>query len=245
LSPIAQSLVTASGGVLAGLALSGALLYRQRRRLVRLRYEATHDSLTGLGNRRAVLSVLDRAARRGLPHGLVLLDLDKFKTVNDTFGHEAGDQLLIQVGLRLAGLPAPVVLAGRLSGDEFVLVVHGHPGEVAQAACAAYSVIASEPVTVADRRLGITASVGYASAQLDHAAPSALPLLHRADMAMYRAKTTGGGVCGPPAAPSGASNPGTRRSCRDHRSPPAAPALWPGAAKRRPPTPFQPCCEQE
>jgi diguanylate cyclase (GGDEF)-like protein len=133
-SPILSSIVTATGGVLAGLALAGGLLYRQRARLTRARYDAAHDDTTGLPNRRALLAHLNRVLADGRPCGLVLLDLDDFKTVNDTLGHETGNDLLTAVGHRLTALPSPVAVAARLSGDEFALLVDGGPHHIAAAA---------------------------------------------------------------------------------------------------------------
>jgi diguanylate cyclase (GGDEF)-like protein len=209
LSPIPQALVTAAGGILAGLALSGALLWQQHRLLARVRYEATHDDTTGLPNRRAALAHVHRTLADGRPLGVVLLDLDSFKAVNDAHGHQAGNQVLTEIGWRLAALPAPMVLAARLSGDEFALIVHGNPHDVESVARAAFGAVAAAPVAVGDHTLGLTASVGYACA---HPGVSAAQLLHDADTAMYRAKTTGGGVRGLPAAPTG-----TTRRCRDRR----------------------------
>ncbi len=211
MSPILQSFVTAAGGILAGLAMSGPLLWQQHRLLARLRYEVTHDDTTGLPNRRAALAHLQQALRDGRPLGVVLLDLDTFKTVNDTHGHQAGNQVLTGIGRRLAALPAPMVLAARLGGDEFILVVHGDAHAVAVVARAAFATVAVEPVALGGHRLSIAASVGYACAQRGVTWPQ---LLHHADMAMYHAKTTRAGVCGMPVGPSNADH---SRRYRDHR----------------------------
>ena len=188
----------AAVGLAVGLGLAAVPLWRQRRATNRARWHADHDPVTGLPNRRAVTAALDLAARGRRPHGLVLLDLDKFKTVNDTYGHVAGDQLLVQVGQRLAALP--VTLAGRLSGDEFVLVVHGGPDAVAAAAAAAHQTIRRAPGIVAGQPVPMSASVGYATAR-----PGADPqaLLFAADLAMYRAKTNTTGLSGPHPIPLG------------------------------------------
>jgi diguanylate cyclase (GGDEF)-like protein len=193
LSPTFESLVTASGGVLAGLALTGGLLWRQQRALNLARYDATHDDTTGLPNRRAALAHLRHALRRRRPVGVVLLDLDRFKTINDTLGHDTGNQLLAAVADRLTALPAPVGLAARLSGDEFVLVVHGGADQTAAAAHTAWQAISTSPIPLADAIVEVSASVGYANARLGI---SHRQLLRDADAAMYRAKTTGTGVRG-------------------------------------------------
>jgi diguanylate cyclase (GGDEF)-like protein len=193
LSPTFESLVTASGGVLAGLALACGLLWRQQRALSLARYDATHDDTTGLPNRRAALAHLQKALRRRRPVGVVLLDLDRFKTINDTFGHDAGNQLLAAVAGRLAALPPPVGLAARLSGDEFVLVVHGGTDQTAAAAHTAWQAIGATPIPLADAIVEVSASVGYASARIGI---SHRQLLRDADAAMYQAKSTGAGVRG-------------------------------------------------
>src|SRR4051812_6206007 len=122
-SPILTWILTALGGVLAGFACAGAVLYwQQQQQLNRARRHAAaaeklaaraeqlarRDDTTGLPNRRAFLAELEQALAAGAATGVVLLDLDDFKTVNDTFGHQCGDDLLAAVGARLADLPAPV-----------------------------------------------------------------------------------------------------------------------------------------
>jgi diguanylate cyclase (GGDEF)-like protein len=162
---------------------------------------------------------LQRALRRGRPVGVVLLDLDRLKAVNDSLGHAAGDQLLQVVAGRLADLPRPVVLAARLSGDEFVLVVHGDPGQTLAAAQAARQAIGGAPVPLGTHhRMQVTASAGTATAApgLSHR-----QLLHHADLAMYQAKTTGDAVAAhtPDPAP-GPVAPRPLRRSRDRRPPP-------------------------
>lgn len=193
MSPILTSIVTAAGGVLAGLALAGALLWRQQQALTRARYAANHDATTGLPNRRALLAALTSATRADAPFGLVLLDLDGFKTVNDTFGHEAGNDVLTEVGRRLAALRGSVRLAARLSGDEFALLVAGGPDDVAAAARAAWRAVGRHPVDLGDHALAVRASVGHTSAALGVGPRT---LLHQADIAMYQAKQAGAGVHG-------------------------------------------------
>ncbi|XVV10902.1 diguanylate cyclase domain-containing protein [Actinoplanes sp. CA-131856] len=228
MSPTWTMILTALGGVLAGFALTAALLYRRLDRLDAARREtiaaeqraanaekmARRDDTTGLPNRRAVLEHLERALAAGTPVGVVMLDLDDFKTVNDTLGHEAGNDLLTAVGLRLAELPAPVRLAARLSGDEFVLLVAGDTEQTRACARAAWRAITSTPIPIADRaEWQITASVGYTTTG---ASPHGL--LRGADEAMYQAKRAGGGVCNSAAATQPPDLPQHAR-CRDaHRS---------------------------
>jgi len=194
LSSIPLALVTASGGLLTGigvgLTVNRARLRRQRRTLAQVRHDALHDEVTGLPNRRAALGYLDHVVRTGRPVGVILLDLDRFKAINDTYGHHAGDQVLAEVGRRLAALPAPMVLAARMGGDEFLLVVHGDTDAVALIAGAAFTAV-TEPITLCAHQVHTLASVGYATAV---AGMSGRQLVQDADRAMYRAKTTRTGV---------------------------------------------------
>jgi diguanylate cyclase (GGDEF)-like protein len=219
LFPIPIALVTASGGLLAGigvgLTVNRARLRRQRRSLAHAWHDAMHDELTGLPNRRAALGHLDNVLNTGRSVGMILLDLDLFKAVNDTYGHHAGDHVLIEVGRRLVKLaerPAPMMLAARMGGDEYVLIVHGDSTAVAGVAGAAFTAV-TEPIAFGNRRLTILASVGYAMAE---PGMTGTELLYRADMAMYRAKTTRTGVW-PATTPAASSGAEPRRRWRDRR----------------------------
>ncbi|MGS2619307.1 GGDEF domain-containing protein [Micromonospora sp. LZ34] len=194
MSPILHTIVTTVGGILAGLALAGALLWRQHRALEAARHDATHDEITGLPNRRVLLPRLRAALNHHSSFGLVLLDLDRFKTVNDTFGHDTGNVLLAQVGRLLAGLDAPVEVAARLSGDEFALLVRGDRDDVAAAANAAWSSISGAPLRLDDgTTIEVAASVGFTLLRLGM---SPRHTLAEADQAMYQAKRLGLGVWG-------------------------------------------------
>jgi predicted signal transduction protein with EAL and GGDEF domain len=123
---VASALAGALVGALAGAALTGAVigvrLARSRRALHTVAHQLIHDPLTGLPNRRAFGDQLDAALRRGTAVAVAMLDLDRFKAVNDRYGHHAGDQVLCQVADRLRALTEPVRLAARLQGDEFLLL---------------------------------------------------------------------------------------------------------------------------
>jgi diguanylate cyclase (GGDEF)-like protein len=221
LSPFWTTILTAVGGVLAGLALAGALSYRQldllhtaRRKTAEAEQRATaaerlarRDETTGLPNRRAFLEHLEQLLSAGVPAGVVMLDLDDFKTVNDTLGHVTGNDLLTAVGLRLAELRPPVELAARLGGDEFALIVAGYEQQTRACARAAWRAITSAPIPIADRTdWQVAASVGYAT---DGVSPR--DLLHRADLAMYQAKQAGGGVYDPATGSEQPNRPGHTR----------------------------------
>ncbi len=165
----------------------------------RLAHQAAHDTLTGLPNRAAVLAriaaeLADARAGRPLP-AVLFVDLDGFKVVNDSMGHEAGDVLLCGVAARLRQAVRDTDVVGRLAGDEFVVVAPRTPDR-AGAVEVARRVLAGleEPLAVpggggARRLVNIGASVGVAVAQHAHTDPD--ELLRDADMAMYRAKQLG------------------------------------------------------
>ncbi|MBX7269577.1 GGDEF domain-containing protein [Micromonospora sp. Llam7] len=200
-----NSYLTAVGGLLAGLAAATSLLACQRQIIHQQRQDlaacqrdrsywhrlATHSDTTDLPNRRALRTHLEATFSLGEPLGLVLIDLDRFKWVNDTYGHEHGNDLLYQVGQRLATLGPPAALVAHLSGDEFAVVVHGDEGDVEDIARGAYVRISWSPNKVGDQEVTLAASVGYAVAE-----PYMLPrdLLQAADQAMYLAKARRSGA---------------------------------------------------
>jgi diguanylate cyclase (GGDEF)-like protein len=162
----------------------------------RLRYEATHDALTGLANRSVVVSRLAEALRdpRGLDMIAVLfIDLDKFKVINDSLGHAVGDQVLQVVGRRLRAGVRSDDLVGRLGGDEFVILSTGMTdGSEAAALATHLRSTLIEPITLDGRELHIDASTGIVmTTPVDPR--SADDLIRDADVAMYQAKTTGRG----------------------------------------------------
>jgi diguanylate cyclase (GGDEF)-like protein len=178
-------------GIAVGFAAAVPLLWHQRSRTDRWRHLATHDDVTGLPNRRALTSHLRQCVADGRRPGVVLVDLDRFKAVNDTFGHEAGNDLLRRVADRLLTLDEPVSLLGRLSGDEFVAVIDD--GTLEQTAAAAHDVaaaISGLPYRVGDDLVEVAASVGYTPGR---PGISARQLLRQADYAMYVAKQGGRG----------------------------------------------------
>jgi len=159
-----------------------------------MRHLAYHDSLTGLPNRALFTEHLERAlarARRGGSRVTVLfLDLDRFKIVNDSLGHAAGDDLLVAVGERLRDCLRSTDVAARLGGDEFAVLAEDSD-TIADADAVAERILDAlrEPFTVHGRELSVTASVGVAvSSPADSDAES---LLRNADLAMYRAKVDG------------------------------------------------------
>jgi diguanylate cyclase (GGDEF)-like protein len=163
----------------------------------RLEALAQTDALTGLANRRQCYAAIKR--RLGVPNGenspffVFMIDLDRFKPVNDAYGHTVGDQVLQQVAERLQGQLRPGDLVARLGGDEFAVVINaGAPdGDVSDVAARLLSAL-TEPFQVDQVVCRIGASLGIAACRATDETPDGL--LHRADLALYRAKTEGRGT---------------------------------------------------
>jgi diguanylate cyclase len=185
--------------VLARLAGLVGLLERdvdQRRALeVQLSYQAFHDPLTGLVNRRRLVEQAEAALAARTTTGSIaamFLDLDDFKTVNDSLGHAAGDDLLIAVAERLRGTLRASDVAARLGGDEFGVLLFDVP-DVAYARSISERLLAAlqAPVLIAGREVQVGASIGIAID--DEAMRTVDDLLSDADVAMYQAKALGKG----------------------------------------------------
>jgi diguanylate cyclase (GGDEF)-like protein len=152
----------------------------------RLVHDANHDPLTGLANRAAFLRGLDRSCAEGTP-AVLFVDLDGFKKVNDTLGHQAGDALIIAVAAMLRRSVLGSDIVGRLGGDEFGVVLRG-VGCRDDAVTVARRILAEmdKPVLVDGREVYARASIGVAVAGPGAVGPD--ELLNQADMAMYGAK---------------------------------------------------------
>ena len=162
-----------------------------------IEYRALHDGLTGLPNRALLADRLDQALRAGERQstlaGLLLIDLDRFKEINDTLGHEYGDQLLIQVGPRLAGALRAVDTVARLGGDEFAVLLPVVSGvEAAIEVANKLQEALGRPFRVQGVDLDVEASIGVVVAGEHGNDPSTL--MQRADIAMYAAKQRSLGV---------------------------------------------------
>jgi two-component system cell cycle response regulator len=160
-----------------------------------LRELATRDELTGLLNRREYERILaeesERTERFGPPLGLVVVDLDRFKSINDTHGHPGGDAVLKEAARRLAASVRSVDRVARIGGEEFALILVQTDGAAAlEAARRAIHAIAREPVRIGDgQSVDVTASAGVASIPGD--AASASELFAAADRALFAAKEGG------------------------------------------------------
>ena len=168
------------------------LTFRDVRRLAETRQMALTDELTGLPNRRALMLRLDEAVDGDREVALLLVDLDRFKELNDTLGHHVGDRLLVQAGHRMAATLRPGDLLTRLGGDEFAGVLVGAGADEARAAAIRLRERLEEPFLLDGIPVQIDASVGIALHPVHAASPATL--LQYADVAMYEAKAARTGV---------------------------------------------------
>jgi diguanylate cyclase (GGDEF)-like protein/PAS domain S-box-containing protein len=180
-----------------GLVLNTRDIGDQKRLQEELTHQAFHDSLTGLANRALfkdrVQQALLRARRRRRPLAVLFLDLDRFKAINDSFGHASGDALLVAVSQRLSACVRAEDTVARLGGDEFAVLVENLAGDgeldvVAERIRETFR----DPIVIDGRELVVAASIGIALSYTGE--ESADDLLRNADLAMYRAKAGGGGV---------------------------------------------------
>jgi diguanylate cyclase (GGDEF)-like protein len=176
----------------------GTDLTQQRRSEEEINRLARYDSLTGLPNRSLMRRTLDEALEATTSAGmggcaLLLIDLDRFKNVNDTLGHPIGDALLKQVGQRLCAVIGDSGQIGRLGGDEFEAVIPGALGESTLAALAGHLIEqVSMPYMIGGNSISIGASVGIAVAPPEGCCGDAL--IRNADLALYSAKAAGRGT---------------------------------------------------
>jgi len=189
---------------IAGLLLAALFAHVLRRTRVELDgqrkaalYASLHDKLTGLANRTFLANSFERALllgrRQGTATALLLIDLDRFKEVNDTLGHHYGDRLLEQIGKRLVSEAREIDTVARLGGDEFAIllpIVEGLDGAM-KAALRLYTAITA-PFEIDGIELDVEASFGVVVSGLHGDDPSTL--MQRADIAMYAAKKQGKGI---------------------------------------------------
>ena len=195
------SVITAAVATLFNLGLLGVVILLVRREIKDrqhaeevVKFAATHDPLTGLANRLLLTERVNRALAAAKSEGrriaMLFIDLDRFKNINDTLGHEAGDRLLQNVANRLARCVRRSDTVARQGGDEFVVLIEAFqgPDDLAQVA-EKILVEVAEPMTVYGREFQITASIGVSTCPVD--GDDLQALLKNADIAMYRAKQQG------------------------------------------------------
>nr|WP_063792979.1 EAL domain-containing protein [Frankia sp. R43] len=188
------TVILAATTVLAALARA-ALTFIEVQQLAESRALAHTDDLTGLTNRRGFLerlSQMEMNSGQGDSSALLLLDLDRFKEINDSFGHHLGDALLIEVGARISGALRPGDLQARLGGDEFAVLLEDADADAARLVAERVLQALSGPFEVGGMTLHVGASIG-AALYPEHAL-DAQTLLQRADVAMYGAKAGRTGV---------------------------------------------------
>jgi len=179
--------------IVLALAEHASLALNHERAAREAAHEAFHDALTGLPNRSLLLDRIDHAVRRAertdQAVAVLFCDLDGFKTVNDSLGHSAGDELLVLVGQRIGGCVRPADTVARLGGDEFAVLVEeiDQPSDAARAARRILEAL-EDPFEVSGREVYVGASIGIATG-----AGPVETLVRNADLAMYRAKSRGKG----------------------------------------------------
>jgi len=190
--PLGSEVVVTALAATAAVMVRWASAQRELLDLAQYRHEALTDELTGVSNRRALLQEIDRRIARQRPFSLAVLDLDRFKAVNDGLGHAAGDEVLRQVVRRLAtALPGGSVVA-RLGGDELAAVLPGSDIAVARERAEWAQRALAVPYELDGNRVHVGASFGIATYPWN--ARSTADLLRLADGAMYAAKAEGGTV---------------------------------------------------
>jgi len=163
-----------------------------------LSFQATHDPLTGISNRSALLDrmsdAITYARRNSLPVWVAFIDLDRFKFINDHYGHRAGDQILTGISSRLRSILRSNDILGRYGGDEFIVVLRGGPEfEMSPETLERIMQAVAEPIKIDGHSLFVNCSVGVSVFPQDGDSPQ--KLLEMADAAMYRAKQSGRNRC--------------------------------------------------
>jgi two-component system cell cycle response regulator len=162
-----------------------------------LKFESAHDHLTGLWNRGAIMGLLHRETQRsvriGEPLGVMMVDLDHFKQINDAYGHQTGDAVLREVSQRLLASVRNYDYVGRYGGEEFLIVLaECTASDLAATAERMRAHVSGKPVETDAGSIPVTVSIGLVTG---HAAGGALlkgeELLRVAEVALYRAKTNG------------------------------------------------------
>ncbi|MEO5980841.1 MAG: EAL domain-containing protein [Pedococcus sp.] len=192
-SPVSNLAVALAGVTLLAAAARTQVAFGQLLRMADLRRQATTDHLTGLPNRRALYAQADARMSNpeSRPQALLLLDLDKFKEVNDSLGHQAGDVLLIEVGARLGKHLRAGDLLVRLGGDEFAVLLDDAGDEQATAVASKLCAALAEPFALDDIAVHSGVSIGIALFPSDGHDLSTV--MRKADVAMYKAKASGEG----------------------------------------------------
>jgi diguanylate cyclase (GGDEF)-like protein/PAS domain S-box-containing protein len=180
----------------AGIVVTARDVTERRALEDQLTHQAYHDSLTGLANRVLFTDRITHALERGLRHqnlfAVLFIDLDDFKTVNDSLGHAAGDELLVEVAKRIRSCIRPEDTCARLGGDEFAVMIEElESPEAASLVAKRILTVMAEPLTILGSEVVVQGSVGIALGNGEQR--TAGELMRSADLAMYRAKNEGKG----------------------------------------------------
>ena len=190
---VTSRVLNTAEGVPYKVVMSFADITESRAAQSRLEHEATHDPLTGLANRTLVLRHIEHAQQQGRSISVLFLDLDNFKIINDSLGHGVGDEVVRDVGQRLVHATPPEDLVGRLGGDEFVVLAHDESDHDSLGErCGRLLGALTEPIRAQGRQLHLNGSIGIVVSEPGDDR-SGQDLLRDADVAMYQAKTRGGG----------------------------------------------------
>jgi diguanylate cyclase (GGDEF)-like protein len=185
-----------SGGTPSGAVIAFRDITERKAFEDELHHHACYDNLTGLANRRLLVERLEQALRRSAldrkTHALIFVDVDRFKSINDSLGHVTGDEFLVAIGARMKGVVRSHDLLARFGGDEFVVLLEDAGGvEVAVAAARRICAVVEQPIVLpGGYELVASVSVGIA---LTEPGKTADDVLRDADVAMYDAKAKGGG----------------------------------------------------
>lgn len=168
-------------------------MLKMRRKVDQLERDVLRDPLTGIGNRifiqMKIQSALNECRIHHIPFGILFIDIDHFKSVNDTYGHHAGDQVIQNIARTLSAHLRGTDVCGRWSGDEFVaLLLDVEPASLYKIANKLRAMVAGSMVCFEEREIHVTASVGAAIAREDDTVES---LIERADRQMYSSKLSG------------------------------------------------------
>src|SRR6185295_6243198 len=183
-----------SSGAFKGYRGVGKEISERKQDEERIQFLANHDALTSLPNRTMFSEVLNvaiqNARRYNRNFAVLFIDLDRFKNINDTLGHEAGDKLLQEMGARLTQTVRSSDVVARLGGDEFVILIQ-EVSEAKQVAVVSRKILSTliEPVFMQGQECRVTASIGICMYPSD--AQDEQALMKNADIAMYRAKDDG------------------------------------------------------
>lgn len=160
-------------------------IHDQRRALDRARHLAERDALTGLGNRRSIAAYLGMLRDRRASASVVMLDVKRFKAINDLHGHQTGDRFLVRLGQMLVAVAPAHSVCARMGGDEFCVVVADR--DEARALCERFQEVSPDGVVIGDLLIPLMFSAGIAEADWDDPDPCSV-VLRKADLALRRAK---------------------------------------------------------